>query len=606
MKIRVADYIAQFLAENGITQVFSVVGGGAMHLNNAFGLEKRLNVTYNHHEQASAIAAESYSRIHNKVAAVCVTSGPGGTNAITGVLCAWQDSLPMIVISGQVRYDITVDSTGLNLRQFGEQEYYITRSVAPMTKYAVMVTDAKTIKYHLSKALHLAITGRRGPVWLDVPLNIQGEEIDTDNLIDYVPEPFSDSYKMSIDNIIGEMSASKRPVIIAGSGIRTAGALEKFRELSDKLNIPVVCPTSTVDYFVPSDEKYFGMFGTFGGRVGNFIVQNADLLLSFGARLSFKQIGFNFESFSPQSRRIVIDADPEELKKPTIRIDVPICADVSDIVSALLEKDIVTLTDEKIQWMEYCRFLKTRFRSNADAERKSISAYRFSEIFFEKADKNAVCVLGNNTAAVSLLQCGIKKTGQRLYGNVNCGTMGYDLPAAIGAAIASGNTVFCLTGEGTLQMNIQELQTVVHNNLPVKIVIFNNNSYQAIVATQRNFFNGFFCGATNESGISFPSFKKLADCYDFPFKSISSADGLEAAIDWLINIEGRAILELVQNEPDPITPKLSSKRLNNGSIVSPPIDDLFPFLSKEEYDNCQYSEFVKAKKTDNSDLLTDF
>ncbi|MBP1560065.1 MAG: thiamine pyrophosphate-binding protein [Oscillospiraceae bacterium] len=594
MKIRVADYIAQFFVENGITQLFSVVGGGAMHLNNAFGLEKRLNVTYNHHEQASAIAAESYSRVNNKVAAVCVTSGPGGTNALTGVLCAWQDNLPMIVVSGQVRYDITVDSTGLNLRQFGEQEYYIIRSVSPMTKYAVMITDAKTIKYHLSKALHLATTGRRGPVWIDVPLNIQGQEIDTDDLIEYVPESDFGAYKADIDNIVREISSANRPVFIAGSGLRTSGALEKFRELAEKLNIPVVCPTSTVDYFTPSEKKYFGMFGTFGGRTGNFIVQNADLLISLGARLSFKQIGFNFEHFSPQSRRIVVDADAEELKKPTIRIDIPICADVADVVSALLERDIETKTEEKMQWMEYCRFLKNRFATSADTERKSISAYRFSEVFFEKADENAVCVLGNNTAAVSLLQCGIKKKGQRMYGNVNCGTMGYDLPAAIGAAFASGKTVFCLTGEGTLQMNLQELQTVVHNNLPVKIVVFNNNSYQAIVATQKNFFNGVFCGATNDSGISFPSFKKLADCYDFPFKSISRSDELEAAVDWLLNIEGRAILELVQTEPDPIMPKLSSKKLNDGSIVSPPIDDLFPFLSEEEYEKCRYINFVKA------------
>lgn len=593
MKIRVADYIARFLVENGITQMFSVVGGGAMHLNNAFGLEEGLNVTYNHHEQACAIAAESYSRINNKVAAVCVTSGPGGTNAITGVLCAWQDNLPLIVISGQVRYDITVDSTGLNLRQFGEQEYYITRSVSPMTKYAVMVTDANTIKFHLSKALHLATSGRRGPVWIDVPLNIQGQEIDTDNLIEYVPDPPSDLYKTKIDAIVSEILSANRPVLIAGSGLRTAGALDNFKKLAQKLKIPVVCPTSTVDYYVPSEEGYYGMFGTFGGRVGNFIIQNADLIISFGARLSFKQIGFNYEQFSPHSRRIVIDIDAEELKKPTIRIDVPICADVTDIVSALLEKDIDTSTEEKMRWTEYCSFLKSKFIPDIDTERKSISAYRFSDVFFEKVSEKAICVLGNNTAAVSLLQCGIKKNGQRMYGNVNCGTMGYDLPAAIGAAFGSGETVYCLTGEGSLQMNLQELQTVVHYKLPVKIVVFNNNSYQAIVATQKNFFNGFFCGATNESGISFPSFKKLADCYDFPFKSISNADELERAVDWLINTEGRAILELVQNEPDPISPKLSSKKLDDGSIVSPPIDDLFPFISKEEYEECCYENYIR-------------
>ncbi|MDR1558151.1 MAG: thiamine pyrophosphate-binding protein [Clostridiales bacterium] len=595
MKQRAADFIADFLADNGITHVFSVVGGGAMHLNNAFGLEKRLNVVYNHHEQASAIAAESYSRIDNKIAAVCVTSGPGGTNALTGVLCAWQDSLPVIVISGQVRNDITVDSTGLDLRQFGEQEYYITRSAAPVTKYAVMVTDAKTIKYHLAKALHIATTGRRGPVWIDVPLNIQGQTIDTDELLEYVPEPFSTLCKSDIDSIVREIGNAKRPVFIAGSGLRTSGALVQFRRLADKLNIPVICPTSTVDYYAPNECGYFGMFGTFGGRVGNFIAQNADLLVTFAARLSFKQIGFNFESFAPNSRKIVIDADSEELKKPTIRIDVPICADVADVITALSERNIEVSAKENEVWFDYCTFLKSKFVESADKMRKPISAYRFSEIFFDKADNNAIAVLGNNTAAVSLLQCGIKKHGQRIYGNVNCGTMGYDLPAAIGASIASGKTVFCLTGEGSFQMNLQELQTVAHNKLPVKIVIFNNNSYQAIVQTQINFFDSVFSGCTNASGISFPSFAKLADCYDFPFKSISASDELDSAIDWFLNVEGRAILELVQTEADPILPKLSSKKLDDGSIVSPPIDDLYPFLSKEEYAQCQFRYFAEGR-----------
>lgn len=595
MKIRIADYIAHFLVENNITQLFSVVGGGAMHLNNAFGLEKRLNVIYNHHEQASAIAAESYSRINNKVAAVCVTSGPGGTNAITGVLCAWQDSLPMIVISGQVRYDITVDSTGLDLRQFGEQEYYITRSVSPMTKYAVMITDAKSVKYHLSKALHLATTGRRGPVWIDVPLDIQGQYIDTDELIEYIPELDNHIYESETNKIIKEIEAADKPVFIAGSGLRTSGALEKFKKLAEELNVPVICPTSTVDYYSKDEKNYFGMFGSFGGRVGNFIVQNADLIVSFGARLSFKQIGFNYESFSPKSKKIVIDADAEELKKPTVQIDYPIYADVADIISLLSEKIISSKTEEKKQWMEYCSFLKNRFSSPDRNGCKSICAYDFSDKFFDKVDEKAICVLGNNTAAVSLLQCGIKKFGQRMYGNVNCGTMGYDLPAAIGAAIAAENTVFCLTGEGSLQMNLQELQTVVHYDLPVKIVIFNNNSYQAIVATQKNFFNGVFCGATNESGISFPSFEKLADCYGFPFKSVSEAEEIDSAIEWLLSVEGRAILEMVQNESDPIVPKLSSKKMDDGSIVSPPIDDLYPFLSKEDYEKCQFENYIKKK-----------
>jgi len=596
MKQRTADFIADYLADNGITQIFSVVGGGAMHLNNAFGINKKLNVTYNHHEQASAIAAEGYSRVNNQTAAVCVTSGPGGTNALTGVLCAFQDSLPMIVISGQVRHDITVESTGLNLRQFGEQEYHIVKSAAPMTKYAVMVTDANMIKYHLGKALYLARTGRRGPCWIDVPLNIQGQMIETANLIEFSPDKEPELNDAVIKSIIKEIQDSKCPVIVAGSAVRTSGSLNMFYKLIDKLKLPVICPTSTVDVMANDDEHYYGMFGGFGGRTGNFIIQNADLIISLGARLSFKQIGFNYEKFAPDAKKVVVDVDSEELKKPTIKIDIPVCADVADVIKKLYESDIASLSETKKVWLDYCAFLKQKFNIPRTFNRTSISAYQFSEEFFKKLDKNALIVLGNNCAAVSILQTGIRLRGQRLYGNVNCGTMGYDLPAAIGSATASGGTVFCLTGEGSFQMNIQELQTIAHNNLPVKIVVFNNNSYQAIVNTQTNFFNGVFSGCNNSSGISFPPFEKLADTYNFPFYSAKCAADIRDAVDWLLSIPGRAILELVQTEFDPIEPKLSSKKLDNGSMVSPPIDDMFPFLTKEEYEQCCFINFSKGKK----------
>lgn len=596
MKIRVADYIARYLADYGITQVFSVVGGGAMHLNNAFALERRLNKVYNHHEQACAIAAESYSRVNNKIAAVCVTSGPGGTNALTGVLCAWQDSLPLIVISGQVRYDITVDSTGLDLRQFGEQEYYIVRSVAPMTKYAVMAEDAKMIKYHLAKALELATTGRKGPVWIDVPLNIQGQMIDTDDLLEYVPQKKQILEMNQIDVIVRAIKSAKRPVFIAGSGLRTSGALGLFTSLIKDLDIPVVCPTSTVDYFVPDDAFYFGMFGTFGGRAGNFIVHNADLLVVLAARLSFKQIGFNFEEFSPDSRKVVVDADPEELKKPTITIDVPVCADVADVVRKLSEYDLFDDSLERKTWFQYCNFLKDKFADSSYIRKPYITAKQFCSEFYSAAPDDTLVVLGNNTAAVSMLQHGILKHGQRMYGNVNCGTMGYDLPAAIGAAIAYGKEVYCATGDGSFQMNLQELQTMVHNNLPIKVIVFRNDQYQAIVQTHMNFFDGVMAGCTNDSGISFPSFEKIADAYGFAFKKIECSADISVAVKWILSQEGRALLELVQSEPDLITPKLSSKRLENGEMVSPSIDDLAPFLSREEYEQCQFDDFVRRMK----------
>jgi acetolactate synthase-1/2/3 large subunit len=596
MRKRVADFIADYLADSGIAQVFSVVGGGAMHLNNAFGTNGRLNVIYNHHEQASAIAAESYSRINNRMAAVCVTSGPGGTNALTGVLCAYQDSLPMIVISGQVRHDITVESTGLSLRQFGEQEYQIIKSVTPMTKYAVMVTDAMMIKYHLGKAIHLARSGRRGPCWIDIPLNIQGQMIDADELSSYVPDKPKRITRNQIDEITDAIYNAQRPIIIAGSGIRASGCLDEFRGLAERLRIPVICPTSISDTMILEDDYYYGMFGIVGGRCGNFIVQSADLILALGCRMSFKQIGFNYDGFAPNAKKIIIDADSEELRKPTINIDVPICADVADVVHELVEIEFETNIDAKRNWLRYCVFLKNKFILNTNRREfsEAISAYQFADKFFQKADDETVVVLGNNCAAVSILQGGVKKRGQRLYGNVNCGTMGYDIPATIGAGVAYGKTVYCMTGDGSFQMNIQELQTIVHNNLPVKIVVFNNNSYQAIVQTQANFFNSVFAGCTNESGVSFPSFERIAYAYDYPFRRISKSSEIDSSIDWFLQVPSRAILELVQTESDPIMPKLSSKKLDDGSMVSPPIDDLFPFLSEHEYAECQYENFVRA------------
>jgi acetolactate synthase-1/2/3 large subunit len=591
LKKRVADFIADFLADNDITQLFSVVGGGAMHLNNAFGINKRINVIYNHHEQASAIAAEGYSRINNRVAAVCVTSGPGGTNALTGVLCAWQDSIPLVVISGQVRSDITVDSTGLDLRQFGEQEYYIVRSAKPMTKYAVTVNDANMIKFHLGKAIYLASHGRRGPVWVDVPLNIQGVTIETDDLPEFIPEKETEISDDIISKIITEIQIAKCPVIIAGSGIRTSGNLNALEKLAKKLNIPVITPTSTVDYFPLDYDNYYGMFGTLGGRCGNFLVQNADLLICLGARMSFKQIGFNFQKFSPNSRKIVVDADSEELKKPTIKIELPVCADVGDVIKKLSSIDFDSKQIEKKNWLAYCNFIKSRFGIEKRVISENISAYRFGEVFFEKANNNVIAVLGNNCAAVSLLQLGIKKAGQRMFGNVNCGTMGYDIPASIGAAVAAGKPVCCLTGDGSFHMNIQELQTIVHNKLPVKIVIFNNSAYQAIVQTQTNFFDGVLSGCTAESGVSFPSFEKIAYAYGFPFKKIDKTSEIESAVDWLLNEDSYCLLELVQNESDPIIPKLSSKRLPDGGMVSPPIDDLFPFLTEDEYKAALFENF---------------
>ncbi len=590
MKVRVADYIANLLVEKGITNVFSVVGGGAMHLNDAFGRHENIKCIYNHHEQGSAIAAEGYARINNKIAGVCVTTGPGGTNALTGVLCAWQDSIPMLVISGQTRYETTVESTGLKLRQFGEQEYNIIQSVKPITKYAVMVKNPQEIKYHIERAIYEATTRRKGPCWIDIPLDVQGAVIEDTKLSGFSNSNETLFSKESCEVIFNKIKNAKAPLIIVGSAVRQSGCLNEMYELVSKLNIPILCPTSTADAFDNSFPLYYGNFGVFGGRIGNFMIQNSDLILSLGARMSFKQIGFNFSAFAPNAEKIIIDIDGEELRKDTIKIDLPIQADLVDVVYSL-NKFITEILPVKNKWINYCDMLRKKFSSLPENCHDSVSVnpYFFSEKLQEKMPDDGIIVVGNSCACVSLLQMGISKKEQRLFGNVNCGTMGYDIPAAIGATLASKKSVICATGDGSFQMNIQELQTIVHNNLPIKFIVFNNNGYQAIVQTQKNFFAGFLSGCTNGSGLSIPSFEKITYAYGIPYKKIACHDDIDSGLDWLLSLDSYGLCEVIQDTNQLIEPKVKSKKLPDGSLISPPIDDLFPFLTQEEYD--KYAKF---------------
>ncbi len=592
--MKVSDYIAKLLVDNGISNVFSVVGGGAMHLNDSFGNHPKLECVYNHHEQASAMAAESYARYNNKMAVACVTTGPGGTNTITGVLCAWQDSIPMLVISGQVRYETTVESTGLKLRQFGEQEHYIVDTVKSITKYSVTVSDPNTIRYHIEKAIYEATHGRRGPCWVDVPLNIQGAQIEPENLAGFKlpsePEPFD------IGEIKEIIATAKRPVLLIGSAIRTAGVYDRFKKLSDRLKVPVLAATAIADLMPTDDENYFGNFGIIGGRAGNFIVQNSDCILALGCRLSFKQIGFNYSSFSPNSIKIIVDVDAEELKKPTIKIDYPINSDL-DVFIDTLEKEGISFNSLDSCWFEYCNELKCKFPiyKAEFVSSEFVNPYFFAEELKNSLSNDSIIVLGNSCACDMVRQCGIKQEGQRIWGNTNCGSMGYDLPAAIGAAVAAKNTVVCVTGDGSIQMNLQELQTIVHNKLPIKIFIHSNGGYFAIVQTHTNYF-GRLSGCTEESGLSVPNFEKLANAYDIPYKCCSTNEEFSKTLPDFMAEPGYGICEIISDTKQAIEPKMKSKVLPDGQIVSPPIDDLYPFLEKDVYEKyADFNNYMKEK-----------
>lgn len=590
MKIRVADYIAQLLLAHGIRHVFSVGGGGSMHLNDAFGNCPGLQVIYNNHEQACAIAAEGYARVNGVPAAVCVTTGPGGTNTITGVLCAWQDNIPMVLISGQVRYDTTVESTGLQLRQFGEQEHYIVDTVKSITKYAVMITDASSVRYHVEKAYYLAMQGRCGPVWLDIPLNIQSMIIETDDQKPFVPE-VRQNIGFSPKRLLDLLRQSERPVILAGSGVRAPGVYERFRKFIEQARLPVLAATSNADILPEGHPLYFGNFGVFGGRPGNFLVQNADCLLVLGCRLSFKEIGFNYQQFAPNAVKIMVDADINELKKPTVKIDLPICVELSAFFGEMLQENLtIQVSDE---WMEYGAVLKRRYPVYMDRfyynTKQGVNPYYFYHEMRKHLKADAIIVAGNSTSSVEQLQLGVEKDGQRLWGNVSCGTMGYDLPASLGAAVAGNRQVICVTGDGSIQMNIQELATIAGYGLPVKVVIFNNGGYGALVQTQSNFF-GRLSGCTRESGVFLPNFEKLAEAYGYPYVKCSARNEVSASLDQFFSTEGFGICEVIEEPGQVIEPKQKSKALSDGTIFSPPISDLAPFLDKEE--NERYSDFA--------------
>ena len=589
MQIKVSQYIADFLVKKGVCDLFTVTGGGAMHLNDAFGHKKGLNCIYNHHEQACAMAAQGYARLTGKIAAVCVTSGPGGTNALTGVLGGWQDSIPMMVISGQVKRETTTWSTNIPLRQLGDQEFQIVDCVKTMTKYAYMVTDANEIRYHLEKAWHICNTGRKGPVWLDIPLDIQAATVETDMLAGYEEQEKEYPPLFEIEKaeaIIRKICEAKRPVILAGTGIRLSGSHDIFKKLIEKLQIPVLTAWNAHDVLEDEHPLFCGRPGTVGTRGGNFVIQKADLLLVLGCRLNIRQIGYNYKEFAKSAYKIVVDIDEAELRKPTIKPDLPVYADVKDVMSAILQNAIEDNSYKHKEWLNWCRRVNEKYpvvleRYYHDVK---INPYVFIKEFSKFLNNRDVVVCGNGSACVITFQAICIQKGQRVFTNSGCAAMGYGFPASVGCCVArKGERIICIDGDGSFQMNIQELQTVVQNNLDLKIIILNNNGYHSIRQTQTNLFHSSLVGVCKESGISFPNMEKIADAYGLDYSAIHALEDLEK-IPQFLERKGPGICEVFVNENQNFEPKISSKVLEDGTIVSPEIDDMFPFLPRDEYE----------------------
>lgn len=598
--IKLSDYIVSFLVEHGIHDAFMVTGGGAMHLNESFGSNPKLRYWCCHHEQACAIAAEGYTRLSGTIAPVQVTTGPGGTNAITGLLGMWLDSIPGLFISGQSKLEMTIGAT--KLRQLGLQEAPIVDIVKPITKYAVMITNPTEIKYHLERSLYVATIGRPGPCWIDVPLDLQAVFINPDELISFDPKEIIqdvdsvDELKKNVEVTVQLLLKAKRPVILAGNGIRLAGAAREFLSLAERLHVPVLTAVTAHDLIHSDNPLFFGRPALFGERVGNFVVQNCDLLISIGTRLSTWTISYAYDTFVRAATHVMVDIDREELKKKTVHPDIPVCSDAGDFIHELDRQTKNVKPPFYAAWFEYCKRIRSTYlpvTPEMRRQKKYVNSYHFIDVLSDCMREGEIIVVGDGTAFTCTYQCIRLKKDARLIGNIGSAPMGYDISAAIGACIASGKKrVVCIAGDGSIQLNIQELQTIVYHKLPIKIFLINNDGYVAIRSTQKNFFN-HLVGESPQSGISFPNMQKIAKAYGIPSARIGSHKGLKPSIQKALKAKGPYILEIMMDPRQPLVPKVSSYVRPDGKLISKPMEDMWPFLPREEFYRNMITEPVK-------------
>ena len=601
--VKVSDFIFQHLVEKyGIKHCFLVTGGGAMHLNDSIGHTKGLKYICNHHEQASAIAGEGYYRACGHLAVTCVTTGPGGTNAITGVLGQYLDSIPGLYISGQIKtstYKHTYPY--LNLRQLGDQEADIVSMVTPITKYAKTIYNPLDVKYELDKAIAIALDGRPGPVWLDVPLDVQGATVDetqfkefdpTMEIIDPVKHALVDE---QIKQLIEKIKVAKSPVIYVGNGVRLAKREKEFITLAEKLNIPVVTAISGSDIIWHDHKLCFGKPGICGDRIGNIMVQNSDLLIVMGTRLSIRQVSYAYDLLAPKAFKVMVDIDLAEMQKPTLNIDMPIHVNLSEFI----DKMLVALEGENElpkfeKWIKWGRNIEdkipTLFDDNPDCEGYA-NSYKFADELFKQLHDGDVVVTGNGTAYTCTYQAMQVNEGVRVFANQGCAAMGYGLPASIGACVSNENgKTICVTGDGSIQMNLQELQTIVTYKLPLKLFVLENESYLAIKTTQKAFFKGNFTGSNPASGVVCPDLKRIAEAYGIPFVRVSSNEALESTISEVLNAEGAMICEVKMHPEQTLFPKSASfMDKKTGKMSSAPLEKMAPFMSDELQAECVFN-----------------
>jgi len=587
--MKVSDYVMDFLHRAGTTHVFTVSGGGIMHLIDSLGRHPHLRYTCNYHEQACAIAAEGYSRIREALGACLVTTGPGSTNALSGVAGAWVDSIPFIVISGQVRRDLIADYS--RVRQLGPQEINIDDMARPITKYFTTVMDPTQIRHELEKAVSIARAGRPGPVWINLPLDVQGAIVDDSALMGYegprVDAAGADAeLRAHADAVLGLLRNSRRPVIVPGNGVRLANAHATFLRLVDHLQIPVLGTIGSTDAIHEGHPCFMGRFGPLGQRRANFVIQNSDLIIGLGASLSLSSVGFNTASFAPRARKVMVNVDPHEIDKARPVPDLPIAADVGRFMAALLDAPAPAFGNRLDAWWKACGYWRDHYSVITDADFADtayVNTYVFADVLSDVVDGGDAVITGNSLDWWSVYQAFKVKEGQRVFTNVNFGAMGWDIPTAIGACIGRDRRrTVLVTGDGTFQFNIHELQTIVHGKLPVKIFVLNNGGYASIRTMQETHFGGHLVGADASSGVSNPCFRGVAAAYGLRYESIRDNEELAPVIRATIEGSDPVLCEVHVNPAQGRYPRVMSRRRDDGTMESGTLENMFPFLPADE------------------------
>jgi acetolactate synthase I/II/III large subunit len=584
--IKLSDYVVQFIEGLGVDHIFLLSGGGCMHLLDSVGKSKKINYVCNLHEQASAIAADAYSQYTNNIGVALVTTGPGGTNAITGVAASWLDSIPVMVFSGQVKTSDLAKSRGI--RQMGFQEIDIVSLVKPITKYAHMVTEPETIKYHLEKALYMAKTGRPGPVWIDVPLDVQAAVIDERTLIGFeIPtvDVHENDLKEKVENTIALLNKAKRPVILVGNGVRLSGAINEFLELAKTLNIPVLTTWKSIDFMSEDNELFVGRPGAVGQRGANFSQQNADFILILGARLDYGQTGYNHVNFARAAKKVMVDIDENEINKMKTVIDVRVPYDAKLFLNQILNnKEKIKKTDSS-EWLKRCKVWQREYPVILPEYFKEdyVNNYALIDTLSDLMTEEDILVPGSSGASSEVtMQAFRVKEGQRIFNSEGLGPMGFGISAAIGACLASKRRTICVDGDGGFYMNVQELEIVIRLNLPIKFFVLNNQGYASIRTTQSNYFNGRFVASDLSSGLSLPDTEKIANAFGIKYFKVSENIQLKSVVSEILECDGPGICEVLLSFNHVTSPKLSSYQKPDGSMVSRPLEDLAPFLSRDE------------------------